>query len=96
MIRMVNHMNLQTELTPGILTNIVKFADRSIDNGLWLAFQIIPDFGYFSRVNKFLPNGFDVDWASTLLPSVAITVGFLLPCTVVGYFCLKLRELEQK
>lgn len=96
MIRIVKHMNPTTELEKGLLTTIVKEIDWAITGMLWLAAQIIPDFRSFSRVLEFLPNGFDVSWSKALLPPLAVTVGYLIPCILVGYFCLKLRELEQK
>ncbi|MBT6155169.1 MAG: ABC transporter permease [Planctomycetaceae bacterium] len=95
-IRIVKHMNPTTKLETGVLTTIVKGVDGAITGMLWLAAQIIPDFRSFGRVLEFLPNGFDVSWSTALLPSVTVTVGYLIPCLLVGYFCLKLRELEQK
>lgn len=95
-IRIYKHMNQTSKLEEGTLTTIVKFVDQLITGMLWLAAQIIPDFRSFGRVLEFLPNGFDVSWSKALLPSLSITVGYFIPCILVGYFCLKLRELEQK
>ena len=95
-IRIIKHMNPTTKLETGVLTTIIKGVDGAITGMLWLAAQIIPDFRSFRRVLEFLPNGFDVSWSTALLPSLTVTVGYLIPCLLVGYFCLKLRELEQK
>ena len=99
-IRIFKHMNPTQPLEDGVpsqlVIDVIKTVDGAIIGVLWLASNIIPDFGYFGRTTQFVANGFDVDWASTLLPSIAITAGFLLPGAVVGYYCLKLRELEQK
>jgi hypothetical protein len=96
MIRLVKHMNPSTALDKGLLTTIVKGVDGAINGMLWLAAHIIPDFRSFDRALSFLPNGFDVSWSDALQPCMAVTLGYLIPCLLIGYFCLKLRELEQK
>ena len=63
---------------------------------LGLEAQVSADCGSLGKTLEFLPSGFDVSWSKALLPSVAVTVGYLIPCLLIGYFCLKLRELEQK
>jgi hypothetical protein len=64
-------------------------------NGLWLIQQIIPNFDYY-RMAPYVANGFDVGWNSALLPSIAITAAYVLPCLLIGHYSLKLRELESK
>lgn len=94
--RIVTHMNLQTPLDEGTLTHMIKMLDSGLINGMWLMQQIIPNFSHFSRMTQYIPNGFDVSFRSALLPGIAVTVAYLIPCLLLGYFSLKLRELEAK
>jgi hypothetical protein len=90
------HKNPGDPMEEGLAATIVQGIDELFLNGLWLVQQIIPDFSSFSRLSKYLPNGFDVDWNSALLPSIAVTLAYLLPCFLLGYMSLRLRELEAK
>lgn len=96
-VRIYQHMNPQVPLsTPAPITMMIETVDSVMINGLWLVLQLIPDFDYFSQVSKYVPNGFDVNWQASLLPSLLMTVGFVVPCVLIGYYSLKLRELESK
>jgi len=95
-IRMVRHMNPTSELTVGSSTGAIHAFDSVLIAQLWLADKIIPDFGHFTRTTEFVANGFDVPWSAGLLPCLATTLGFIVPCLVIGHFSLKLRELEAK
>ncbi|MEQ9406237.1 MAG: hypothetical protein RIK87_00870 [Fuerstiella sp.] len=71
----------------------VDFAFKGVLQG---ASQIIPDFSVFSDASKYIENGFDVPWSSSVLPSIITFFGFLIPCVIIGAACLKFRELEAK
>jgi hypothetical protein len=47
-------------------------------------------------MSPYVANGFDVDWNAAMLPSIAVTLAYLVPCLIIGYYSLKLRELESK
>jgi hypothetical protein len=94
--RIVTHMNPSTPLPEGPATQAMKFVDGMILNGMWLAQHVIPDFDFFTRSLTYLANGFDVRFDTALLPGLAITLGYFLPCVLLGYFCLRNRELESK
>lgn len=93
--RMVTQMNVQSDLPDNLGTDIIKFIDRRIFDTLVVLRNVIPDFTYFD-MTPFVANGFDVPWNASLLPSILLTIGFLIPCIVIGYFSLQLRELEAK
>ena len=95
-IRMVRHMNPTSELTVGSSTGAIHAFDQMLAAQLWLANWVIPDFGHFTRTTEFVANGFDVPWSAGILPCLATTFGFIIPCLVIGHFSLKLRELEAK
>ncbi len=93
--RLLTHMNLITRMPDTLLTSIIKGLDGAILRCLWVAENIVPNFRYF-RFTPYLANGFDVPWSAALLPCVAVTAAYVLPCILIGYYSLALRELEAK
>ncbi len=93
--RMVMHLNQVTELDPAWWVKPVKFLDRAAIEFLWLCKQVIPNFDYFD-MDGYVANGFDVNFGAAMVPSLLITAGFVLPCLLIGYYSLRLRELEAK
>lgn len=94
--RLITHMNSQTELPNGPVKVIIKVVDEGIRNFLWLCQQVIPNFGIFSNMREYVIKGFDVSWSAALLPGLATTAAYILPCLLVSFYSLKLRELEAK
>ena len=95
MYRLVRHMNEQSPLPEGFLTTTIKFIDEMLVDCLWLVQHIIPDLSSFG-MSPYVASGFDVPWAGAMLPALAITIGYFIPCLLIGYFSLSLRELEAK
>lgn len=96
--RMVTAMNQTSDLPENSLTSIIKFLDPPIFEGLNVLRHVIPNFNYFNTT-KYVANGFDVPWGTidaALLPAIATTLGYLIPCIILGYFTLQVRELEAK
>jgi hypothetical protein len=94
--RMVTHMNqtVDMDLSPGV-TWVMKTFDKGVENGLYIVHQTMPNFTYF-RMSPYVAKGFDVDFRAAILPAIAVTLAYLIPCVLVGYYALKLRELESK
>lgn len=76
--------------------SVIQGVDLTFKGILQIASKIIPDFSVFSDAAKYIENGFDVPWSSSVLPSIATFIGFLIPCVIIGAACLKFRELESK
>ena len=93
--RIVMQMNQTVALDAGPFKTCVQAIDAVPRGGLWLAMHLIPDLGSFWTVG-WIGKGLDVPWSGALLPSIAITLGYMLPCVLLGYFSLTLRELEAK
>ncbi|QDT92944.1 ABC transporter permease [Gimesia algae] len=94
--RLITHMNSQTELPPGPVKGIIGVVDAGIINFLWLCQQVIPNFGIFSNMREYVIKGFDISWSAALLPGIVTTAAYILPCLIVSFYSLKLRELEAK
>lgn len=95
--RIVTGMNQTTPLPDnlGVGKNIIQTLDATVFNVIFIVKSVIPDLTYFN-MNKYTANGFDVPWTGALLPSILITIGFIIPLIILGYFSLQLRELESK
>lgn len=93
--RLFNHMNPMVELEPGTATNVIFGIDWVFKKMLWLVQHIIPDFGVF-HMTPYVAKGFDVSWEAAMVPSLLITLGYALPCLLIGYYTLRFRELEAK
>ncbi len=93
--RIVTQMNVQSPLPEGAATSVIKWVDSRVFEGLLLLQNVIPDFTHFD-MTPFVANGFDVPWSNSMMPAIATTVAFVLPCLILGYFCLQWRELEAK
>lgn len=94
--RILTHMNPSTPLPEGPATNVMKTVDGGLVRFLQIVYRIIPDFDFLFRAMRDLAEGFNVRWDTVGLPCVAVTLGYFLPCLLLGNLVLRLRELESK
>jgi hypothetical protein len=94
--RIVTYMNPSVPLPEGPATTLMKTVDGALVSFLWLVHKIIPDFEYPDRAMRYLAGGFDVEWKTALLPSLALVGAYIIPCLLLGHFALRIRELESK
>jgi hypothetical protein len=95
---MVTQMNQMSPLPDNAGTHFIKMCDTWIFNGLGIVQNVIPNFTHYDT-SVYVANGFDVPWSDAgpaLLPGILTTLGFFIPCVILGYFSLQLRELEAK
>lgn len=93
--RLVTHMNDTLPLPETVSAQIMQGIDKVLLSGLWLTQHLIPDLSSFV-MSPYVANGFDVPWGVAMFRSLAMTIGYLIPCLLVGYYSLTLRELEAK
>ena len=93
--RLVTHLGPTTDLpeNPGFAA--MKLFDQVLTSFLWLCKQVIPRLQSFNMI-EFVANGFDVPFNVSLFPSFLVTVAYIIPCVMLGYFALRIRELESK
>ena len=91
----LTHMNDTLELPDTVSVQIMQGIDKVLLGGLWLTQHLIPDLSSFV-MSPYVANGFDVPWGVAMFRSLAMTIGYLIPCLLVGYYSLTLRELEAK
>lgn len=94
-VRIAEHKNPQVELEDSSAKNVMEVTDKVINRGLATVYQTVPDFNVFS-LTPYVANGFDVPFDAGLLPALAMTLAYIIPCLFIGYFSLRLRELEAK
>lgn len=93
--RMFMHMNPTVEVDAGPLTPIMHVVDSAAIGFLWTVQHLFPEFKYFN-MTSYVANGFLVPWRASLLPSIAVTLAFVIPCLILGYVAMKSREMEAK
>jgi hypothetical protein len=76
-------------------TEVIQTTDRIINAALWGVHRIVPNFNTFAMY-PYVVNGFDVPWSAAILPSLVTILAYILPCLLIAYFSLRLRELESK
>lgn len=91
-VRLINHQNPQVKIEQSGGT---KIFDKTLLGLVKGVYRITPDFDNY-RASAYVANGFDVPWNSSLLPALMTTLGFLVPCFILGYVSLAKRELEEK
>ena len=93
--RMLTQNNQMTALPETPFNNAIMWIDQKILQWLAAMQNIIPDFRLFDGT-PYLANGFDVPWSVRSLAAITITLGFFIPCVVIGTYSLMMRELEAK
>lgn len=93
--RLLTHMNDTAGLPDNPLVTSIQLFDHGLQHLLWMVKFMIPDLRSFG-MSDWVARGFDVPWGGVMLPSLAVTFGYFLPCLLLGYFSLSLRELEAK
>lgn len=95
LIRIPTHLTPGVEMGEGFVYRAIQAIDNVELSGLWAVQHLFPDLRTFDTT-EYVANAFDVPWAAALLPSLAVTFGYCIPWIIVGYFSLKIRELEAK
>ncbi|MEX0703314.1 MAG: hypothetical protein WD069_14565 [Planctomycetales bacterium] len=94
-INIVTHSNPQVPLEEGWMKSIVDVIDPVLLKGVEGLLYLVPDLSRYSVADR-VANGFDVSWSTGLLPALMTTLAYFIPLLLVGYYSLKLRELEAK
>ena len=94
-IRIIRQINLTDDLPDTKFYAAVKSIDSFLNEGLYIVENIVPDFRSF-QMDTYIANGFDVPWSQAMAPSIGVALAYLIPCLVIAYYSLSLRELEHK
>ena len=91
--RITTQDNMISELDPGLKTSTIKAMDQGIAVVMRYFSAVLPDFEDCSY-GRHLAFGFDVG-LSLIARCVIRELGFVLPVLLLGYLCLKQREVAQ-
>ena len=95
-IRILNHGNPIVEKPDSLEESAaVQNVDQVFTGMLWGISHVIPNFNTFS-FKAYTAHGFDVPMMAAVMPALLTVIGFFIPCLMLGYYSLKLRELEAK
>ena len=95
LFRLLTQRNVQTPLDETTTTTMIKWTDFKIFSVLSIARHFIPDFTVFDTT-WYVANGLDINLYAVVIPSLLMVISFLVPCLIIGYFALQVRELEAK
>ena len=90
-IRMLTQQNQTSEMEPGLRTTVAQTLDQAAELGLLVMSMILPNFGRFS-FSEYVASGFNIS-GDTILTFTCRALAFVLPVFIVGYLCLKNREI---
>ena len=93
--RLVAQLNQTTQIPPSPAVTAMKKIDTALLNIEEVVLEVVPDLRPFNT-SAYLKRGFDIPWDTSVLPALATTLGFLIPCVILGALCLQMRELEAK
>ncbi len=91
LIRLLNQQNMTSKLEPGLRSTVAQTLDQAAEIALRGMAMILPDFGRFSFA-AYVADGFNVS-GDTILTFTCRAFAFVLPVFVLGYLCLKNREV---
>lgn len=94
--RMATQLNATVKLQDSLGVRIMQQIDGVLNQVLNLTRFLLPDLSMFDRMQEFPARGYEVPWQESLLPCLAMTMGYILPWIFLGYLTLRFRELESK
>lgn len=91
--RVITQKNMEAGVEAGMVTTLMQQTDKLLLNSMNLLTNLAPD---FSRLNfaEFLTYGYSID-GDRVLVAMSICLAFCCGLAVLGYFCLKTREIAK-
>jgi hypothetical protein len=89
--RLVTQQNMLNPLEDGAMSSIVTSVDLVIIFVMNSLAYVMPDYSQISFFN-FLAEGYNIEWQQLLVGAI-VTMTFCFVTTIIGYFCLKTREI---
>ncbi len=93
MQRIMTQDNMVSDLSPGLQSSVIKAMDQGAAVAMRFLSAVVPEFKECS-FGRHLAYGFDVG-RDLLLRCTIRELAFILPVILLGYLCLKQREIAQ-
>ena len=91
-IRLWTQANLSVELELGTAEKVIKFIDWCVLSVTGVFTRLLPNYEDFNTAN-YLSNGFNIPFDEVLSKHLVMAVASSVIVSVIGYFCLKTREI---
>jgi hypothetical protein len=92
-VRVVTQQNMMVDIDTGVFNTVIEKLDYLLVSMLQMLTYLAPNFSQMN-FSDYLVYGYAVD-NNQLLIGITITIAFLLGLTLMGYFCLKTREIAK-
>jgi hypothetical protein len=94
LVRLVTQKNQTTGLEDGgFAVQLMQGIDWVLKQAMLSLAQVLPDFRSFSTVD-YVAYGFNIP-ANQITQNLAVTLGYVIGLFVIGYFCLRTREVAK-
>ena len=93
LFRLVTQKNMEVTLETGIGTTLMEQSDNLLVGGLSTLTYLAPNFAQMNFAD-FLTYGYSID-SQRLMVAIALTLAFCFGLSILGYFCLKTREIAK-
>jgi len=94
LVRLVTQKNQMTGLeNGGFAVELMKWVDWGLKQAMLSLAQVLPDFNSFSTVD-YVKYGFNIP-TNQISQDLAVTFAYVLGLFVIGYFCLRTREVAK-
>ncbi len=94
LVRLVTQKNQMTGLeNGGFAVQLMEWIDWVLKQAMLSLAQVLPDFRSFSTVD-YVAYGFNIP-TNQITQDLAVTAAYVLGLVVIGYFCLRTREVAK-
>ncbi len=93
LVRLVTQKNEITRLDQSFGVQVMEWIDWVLKQAMLSLAQVLPDFRSFSTVD-YVAYGFNIP-TNKISQDVAVTAAYVLGLCVIGYFCLRTREVAK-
>ncbi|MGD9636005.1 MAG: hypothetical protein AB7I57_24620 [Pirellulales bacterium] len=94
LVRLVTQKNQTTGLeNGGFAVQLMEGVDWVLKQAMLSLAQVLPDFRSFSTVD-YVAYGFNIP-SNQIVQNLAVTLGYVIGLFVIGYFCLRTREVAK-
>jgi hypothetical protein len=93
LVRLVTQKNEISPLQDSFGVELVKWIDWVLREAMYSLAQVLPDFRSYSSVD-YVAYGFNIP-TNQLAQNMAVTAAYVVGLCVIGYFCLRTREVAK-
>jgi ABC-type transport system involved in multi-copper enzyme maturation permease subunit len=94
LVRIVTQMNVMSPFDPSPAVSAMQGVDNVLKGAMRALSNVLPDFStYLDRV-RYVADGFAIP-TDAVLQDLTVTLAYVVGMAIVGYFCLRTREMAK-